>query len=139
MGYQLYCVRLCGVAEDAGGPGTGVVGVRPNAHSPPVPVIPAAAAAASFATSGIVPVHAVHFWLGEVPTVALQVGAVAVEVTPPEALRSAGSCSSRIALGVMGLLWGVVGGVKPRANPSANHSLVTGFQLPFTSLYSTRR
>src|ERR1700732_5042666 len=101
MGYQLYWVRLCGVADD-GGLATGAVGVRPNAHSPAVPVIPRAAAAMSFATSGTKPVHAVQ---APVMFVALQVGAVAVEVgQAPVPGRSAGSCSNRIAFGVMGLV-----------------------------------
>src|ERR1700732_527437 len=104
MGYQLYWVRLCGVADDAG-VATGAVGVRPNAHSPAVPVIPAAAAAMSVATSGTTPVHAVQRVAAPVPVVALQVGAVAVEVgQAPVPGRSAGSCSSRIAFGVMGLV-----------------------------------
>src|SRR5580700_4365931 len=105
MGYQLYWVRLCGVADD-GGLATVAVGVRPNAHSPAVPVIPAAAAAMSVATSGTTPVHAVQRRVGPGrPVHALQVGAVAVEVgQAPVPGRSAGSCSSRIAFGVMGLV-----------------------------------
>src|ERR1700694_3888138 len=110
MGYQLYWVRLCGVAADAG-VATGAVGVRPKAHYPPVPVIPAAAAAASVATSGTTPVHAVQRRVAPEPVVALQVGAVPVDVGhAPVPGRSAGSCSSRIAFGVIGLLCGAVGG-----------------------------
>src|ERR1700677_357250 len=135
MGYQLYWVRLCGVA--AGGVPEGV---RPNAHSPPVPAIPAAAAVVSFTTSGIVPVHAVHLVPLPLPVVALQTGAVAVDVgQTPVPARSAGSCSSRMAFGLIGLLPGVMGAVKPRANPSDSHSLVTACQAPDASLYSTRR
>src|ERR1700674_2585544 len=104
MGYQSYWVRLCGVADD-GGLATGAVGVRPNAHSPAVPVIPAAAAAMSVATSGTAPVNAVRRRVAHEPVVTLQVGAVPVEVGQvPVPGRSAGSCSSRIAFGVMGLV-----------------------------------
>src|SRR3981189_1472785 len=104
MGYQLYWVRLCGVADD-GGVATGAVGVRPNAHSPAVPVIPAPAAAISVATSGTKPVHAVQRRVAPEPVVALQVGAVPVEVGQvPVPGRSVGSCTSRIAFGVMGLV-----------------------------------
>src|SRR5271165_7681826 len=58
---------------------------------------------------------------------------------PPLALRSAGSCSSKIALGLIGFGCVAVGAVTPRANPRPSHSLVTLCQTPVESLYSTYR
>ena len=71
----------------------------------------------------------------EQPVVEVHFGARPTLSTVPSPLRSAGSCSSRIALGLIGLLPalvegpGAVGGVTPRANPSCSHSLVTGDPL----------
>src|SRR5208282_2808033 len=108
--------------------------------------------------SGGVAAHCVHLMLGLVPLVAVQLGAIPVascayvgipELTVP---RSAGSCSSRIAFGLIGFGVGVksgeaagvpppdcVGALVPRANPSASHSLVTGTHTPELFRYSTRR
>src|SRR5208282_3492754 len=142
MGYQLYWVRLCGVAAG------GTVGVRPNAQSADMPAASfdmlAAVAARSAVINGTVPLHVINFLLGELPSVVITAGATpsiwaAGKGQTPAAERSAGSCSSRMALGVIGLVPGAVGGVKPRANPSPSHSVVIGCQTPDASLYSTRR
>lgn len=136
-----------------------VVGVRPNAHWPPEPE--------SEASSGGTPAVQV---VQTPETVAVQTGAVAAEgadapvaagsagtapaVSPAGAAvrRSAGSCSSRIAFGLIGFGVGVYpvadAGVPPpdwvtcpvpRANPSCSHSVVTAVQTPDEFLYSTRR
>src|SRR5208283_3511695 len=141
MGYQLYWVRLCGVAAG------GTVGVRPNAQSADMPAASfdmlAAVAARSAVINGTVPLHVINFLLGELPSVVSMAGATpsiwAVVGQTPVPARSVGSCSSRIAFGVIGLVPGAVGGVKPRANPSPSHSVVIGCQTPDASLYSTRR
>src|SRR5271157_2438598 len=134
MGYQLYWVMLCVVVAAE---------VSPNSQNPAV-----ANAGVSAATSGGTPgVHVAQTVTLPTVVVVLQTGAVPVMFSEPLALRSAGSCSSRIAFGLMGFSVppaGVpppeaVGGVRPRANPSCSHSMVTGFQLPEASLYSTRR
>src|SRR5450755_2501220 len=65
--------------------------------------------------------------------------AVSTTARAPVPLRSAGCCRSRIALGLTGFGVPATGGVKPRENPRPSHSLVTRFQFPPTSLYSTRK
>jgi hypothetical protein len=100
--------------------------------------------------------HAAHFVEAPEPDVAVHTGAVALlDRTAPEqevpevqivggvagiaVMRSAGSCSSRIAFGLIGLVPGEVGGNGPRANPSCSHSMVTGTKAePAPGLYSTR-
>src|SRR5581483_5863740 len=57
----------------------------------------------------------------------------------PLALRSDCSWKIRIALGWTAFGAPDVGGVKPRANPSSSHSLVTGTKLPSDLWISTRR
>src|SRR5271157_1681638 len=77
--------------------------------------------------------------------------ALVVNVAGVDVKRSAGSCTIRIAFGLIGFGVGVypvaVAGVPPpdwvtmpvpRAKPRDSHSLVTGCQLPDESLYSTR-
>src|ERR1039458_5160945 len=120
MGYQLKAVTLCAVVE------------VPNSHC---------VAPVSLKRGGVA-VHAVHLPLD----VAVQLGAIPVLSCDQlgsgvVVLRSAGSCSSRIAFGLIGLPPGpgAVGGVRPRANPSFSHSLVAGCQFPEASLYSTRK
>src|ERR1017187_4267990 len=121
MGYQLKAVTLCAVVE------------VPNSHC---------VAPVSLKRGGVA-VHAVHL----PPFVTVQLGATPVPScanvgnVPEGVLRSAGSCSSRIAFGLIGLPPGpgAVGGVRPRANPSFSHSLVAGCQFPEASLYSTRK
>src|SRR5208337_3026271 len=109
MGYQLYWVRLCGVVA------TGAVGVRPNAQSADMfdasLAMPAVVAARSAVNNGTVPLHVLQLLLGAVPVPYVrQAGAAPSIWTVPGAgrtpvpARSAGSCSSRIALGVMGLV-----------------------------------
>src|SRR5450755_994890 len=124
MGYQLYCVMLCGVVVG------GVVGVMANGHGP------VAVSAASCGTEA--GIHAVQ----TLPEVAVQFGGVPAELSDGGSvlvtLRSAGSCSSRIAFGLIGLGTPAEGGIGPRANPSCSHSPVTGCQTPDASLYSTR-
>src|SRR5271157_5459444 len=94
MGYQLYCVMLC-VAP-------GAAGVTPNCQT--------ALPSESARTCGGVACHAVHLpWplvtvqTGGVVGVKLLVSAFAV-VPPPVVARSAGSCSNRIAFGLIGFL-----------------------------------
>src|ERR1035437_4723181 len=120
MGYQLKAVTLCAVVE-----------VPNSQYVAPVST-----------RSGGVAVHAVHLPL----LVAVQLGANPVPScasvgSAPEVARSAGSCSNRIAFGLIGLPPGpgAVGGVRPRANPRFSHSVVAGCQFPEASLYSTRR
>src|ERR1019366_2958685 len=136
MGYQLYCVILCVTG--------GAAGVRPNCQRLDPSVSGRACGGLGF--------HGVHRpeplnagQLRAVPTVPLRVSVAAVVPTPVVA-RSTGSCSNRIAFGLIGFTIPpagrpaplAVGAVVSRANPSSSHSLVTGFQLPFASLYSTR-
>src|SRR5208283_3315745 len=59
-------------------------------------------------------------------TLAQEPGTAPVWSITPSPLRSAGSWKSRIAWGLTGLAPMAVGGVVPRANPSFNHSAVTG-------------
>src|ERR1019366_3984527 len=128
MGYQLYWVRLCGVAEAAGDT-TGAAGVRPKAHSPFAPLIGTAVAVRSSISSGALPeLHAGHL-NGDVIWRNGHDGAVPLVSKVPEPSRSAGSCRSRIAFGVIGLGAVLVTGPVPRANPSLSHSRVTGVQV----------
>ena len=144
MGYQLYSVMLCGVVVELA-----AVGVRPNAQSPAVPTVDNARVSAA-SSGGLPQVHVVHTplefkWvqIGAVPLLALKLASEASVLLVP---RSAGSCSSRIALGLIGLGVPVagspaplaVGAVTPRANPSDSHSLVTGTHVPELLRYSTR-
>src|ERR1700687_1735641 len=105
MGYQLYWVGLAP-------PGAVLLPYRPN-RSPGV--------AGSLVTSGGLPAGQLY----TAPTFT-QNGAAPVASMTPLALRSAGSCRIKIALGLTGLAPGAMGGVVPRANPSFNHSCVTG-------------
>src|SRR5271165_3244407 len=147
MGYQLNCVRLCGVVV------VGVAGVTPNTHSVPDPESPKSVGTPDF--------HEAHFRVAPLPEVVLQLGAVAcvtaqtpaatvgsaASVVLPLAMRSAGSCNRRIAFGKIG--FGVpvagfpailaVGATAPRANPSCSHSLVTATHWLELFRYSTRR
>src|ERR1035438_8996039 len=68
----------------------------------------------------------------------VQAGARPTGSTTPSPLRSAGSCSTRIAFGFTGFVPGAVGTVVPRAKPRFSHSLVTACQVPLESRYSTR-
>src|ERR1035437_4096557 len=122
MGYQLKRVTLCAVVE------------VPNSHC---------VAPVSLKRGGVA-VHAVHLPL----LVAVQFGTIPVlscanvgNAPEVSVRRSAGSCSSRIAFGLIGLPPGpgAVGGVRPRANPRFSHSAVAGCQAPEASWYSTRR
>src|SRR5271157_5193023 len=142
MGYQLKRLKLCcGCVEDDIAPFIAVV-VTPKGHTV-LPVPP------STRTCGGVTVHALH-WPALCP---LHTGALPVTPTglpvsgnndpfpgipPPLTARSAGSCSSRIAFGLIGFVNGAVGAVMPRANPSCSHSLVTGTHTPELFRYSTR-
>src|SRR5208282_2519617 len=80
------------------------------------------------------------------PVVEVHVGALPTLSATPSPLRSAGSCSSRIAFGLIGFSTppaGVpppeaVGGVTPRAKPSPSHSLVTATHWLELFRYSTR-
>src|SRR5208282_4279225 len=141
MGYQLNCVKLWGVVT------VGAVGVTPNPHCPPDP-----ASDKSCGTAGLPAVQVLHFLLLPLPCVVVQVGATAWETAQTPAAtagstasalfveRSAGSCSSRIAFGLIGLGEAAVGAVTPRANPSCSHSLVAATHWPeVLSTYSTRR
>src|SRR5271166_1868636 len=97
MGYQLYWVMLCGLVAG------GAAAVTPNGHGPP---------AASAANCGGAPgVHVVQ----TPETVVLQTGAVPTELKAPGSvvltLRSAGSCSNRMAFGLTGLGTPAFGGV----------------------------
>src|SRR5271169_3495522 len=100
--------------------------------------------------SGGVADHAVHFG-GIAPLFAVQTGTAPPALTGT-VLRSAGSCNSRIAFGLIGFGVGAksgeaagvpppdcVGAKVPRANPSASHSLVTGTHTPELFRSSTRR
>ena len=82
---------------------------------------------------------------GILPATFVQNGAMPVASgAPPLPLRSAGSCKSRIALGLTWLLPalvdgpGAVGGSIPRAKPKPSHSCVTPTQAPPSSA-STRK
>ena len=161
MGYQLKRVRLWAANVEVPGEVAIAVVVTPNCQIPE-----AANDAVSVRTCGGVTVHA----LQKLPESAVHVGAVPVippfpvTPTPPNAVsaaarpacelanvllvlvtRSAGSCNSRIAFGLIGFVPAAgalppltVGAARPRANPSCSHSLVTGCQTPEASLYSTR-
>src|SRR5208282_680696 len=133
MGYQLKRVRLCsGSVEDCGAPFSAVV-VLPTCHTVGV-------AELSTRSCGGLTDHAVHL----PPLFAVHTGTVPVVLRPasvgiePLVARSAGSCSSRIAFGLIGFVPEAVGAVRPRANPSDSHSLVTGTHVPELFRYSTR-
>ena len=143
MGYQLYWVRLCGVVAG------GFAGVRPNAQSADMPAasfdILAAVAARSAVNNGTVPLHVVQLLLGAVPApYAVQAGATpsiwAVVGQVPVALRSAGSCSNRIAFGLIGLVpEGRSAESSPAQIPVPAIHWLPGAKHPNASLYSTRK
>src|ERR1700687_1220570 len=118
MGYQLLMVTLCVAVAELVTPKYGLV------------------LTASITTSGGT---AFFHTVPTPPTVVVQTGAIPLGSIARFPLRSAGCCNRRIAFGLIGFAPSAVGEVTPRANPSFSHSRVTGFQLPDTSLYSTRR
>ena len=125
MGYQLNMLTLCAAVADEVTPNSGLVlgeaGVGINE---------------SVNISGG---KGLFHFVQTPETTFVQTGARPRASTAPLPARSAGCCNTRIAFGLTGLLPGAVGGVVPRANPNCNHSIVTGFQFPVESLYSTRR
>src|ERR1700674_1537241 len=118
MGYQLLMLTLCVVVPELVTPKYGLV-----------------LAASTWTSGGSGFFHVVQ----TPPAIVVQTGAIPFLSMARSPLRSAGSCNRRIAFGLMVFAPGAVGGVTSRANPSFSHSRVTGFQLPDTSLYSTRR
>src|ERR1700675_2140139 len=106
MGYQLFLVTLCAAVPALVTPKYGLV-----------------LAASTMTSGGSALVHCVH----KTPTVLVQTGGRPFGSGSPTPSRSAGSCSSKIALGLSVFPGGAappdtVGGNVPRANPSFSHS-----------------
>src|ERR1022692_2003720 len=157
MGYQLKRVGLCNFSLEVAGVDGTVELVTPYTQ-----FMVGAVFVESVRSCGGALAHAVHLVAAPLPVVAVHTGAVApvlssgvvsANVAQAAAVpvqiwggvvgtavrRSAGSCSSRIAFGLIGLVPGAVGGIGPRANPSCSHSMVTGTKAaPPPGLYSTR-